>query len=185
MNAAWRICICFLFDCNELSFQAPAVVTRAMPGIRERWCFLRTENGLRNSSSCWQESRLYIWGLYKLEIFFSWLITTDYSHKYLFRRCSEILVPLEFMWKLMPASPVPDFFSSSFSSYFPCYALKRVIWEHNVIGFSCAFYFSVLKLCILRARLTYSVNYQWFYFILEVKFKLGFIGPGSLSYSSF
>lgn len=35
-----------------------------VPGIRERRCFLRTENVLKNASSCWQESRLCImdWG---------------------------------------------------------------------------------------------------------------------------
>lgn len=35
-----------------------------VPGLRERRCFLRTENVLKNASSCWQESRLYImnWG---------------------------------------------------------------------------------------------------------------------------
>lgn len=82
--------------------------------------------------------------------------------------------------------PSPRHFSPSFSSYFPCYVLKWVIRGHNVIGFSYGFYFSVLKLCTFRARLTYSVNYQCFYFLLEVKFKLGFVDPGSLlSCSSF
>lgn len=35
-----------------------------VPGLRERRCFFRTENVLKNASSCWHESRLYImnWG---------------------------------------------------------------------------------------------------------------------------
>lgn len=55
---------------------------------------------------------------HELGIFFSWLITIDCSHKYLLRRCTKIIVPLEFMWKLMPASTVLDFFPLVFLHIF-------------------------------------------------------------------
>lgn len=55
---------------------------------------------------------------HELGIFFSWLITRDCSNKYLLRRCSKIIVPLEFMWKLMLASPIPDLFPLVFLHIF-------------------------------------------------------------------
>lgn len=153
-----------------------------VPGIRERRWFLRTENVLKNASSCWQESRLYImnWGFSFHGSLQSIVLTSTSSEDVkrlwsLWSSCGN--------WCLLPQSQL---FSPSFSSYLPCYALKWVIWGHNVIGFSSEFYFSMLKLCTFREILTYSVNYQCFYFLLEMKFKLGFIDPGFLlSYSSF
>lgn len=112
----------------------PSSLCRVPPPAEGKTTFPRTENVLKNASSRWQEPAVY----HRVGIFFSWPITIACSHKCLLRRCTEIAVPLQLMWKLMPDSPIPDFFPW-FCFVFSLLCSEQVVWGHRVIGFSCVF----------------------------------------------